>query len=510
MATSYEPYGSIPEMDALVDSTSLDDWLKAAEAGYGLEKLIQKDNGVLHSAIAEQNYGFNILKSSPDEVVRSIVAKHCPESMLEDMKSDSSFIVRDVILNERQYDVEWFANKDPDKDLRADAQKILDERNAHQALINHGKELIEEEIANHPDGYDIYFNYDDNIGEERLLRDYEEYCERISTPDEPYSLENMLYTSVYEDWNLYDREDDELDYFYEHLSNDDKEAVDAYISELGYDNIIETVNNEYGSVGVKFDLNDIMGEYKVNLMFGTGTEKNLDMGSIYNMFRGYNSETKKDFETFQDYAEGIATENSDSLVARFDNALTYLIIQQGHTVAEVAEDFYAYSKSNTHISESPFVQSIVNEMVEFDYSMQELTALIKISTVDDLAVLESAARGRGDITLSQDTMMGIYNEWNGSGSCLEIELEKPLTIPARMVRNVQIENATHQLHPYEYTVDETYGLVGSCWKGQASLDESKESLVLSNSDFVKIASEIQDRAETGKTEDKTREEHAER
>ena len=63
MATSFEPYGSIPEMDALVDSTSLDDWLKAADAGYGLEKLILKDNGVLHSAIAEQNYGFNILKS---------------------------------------------------------------------------------------------------------------------------------------------------------------------------------------------------------------------------------------------------------------------------------------------------------------------------------------------------------------------------------------------------------------------------------------------------------------
>ena len=510
MATSFEPYGSIPEMDALVDSTSLDDWLKAADAGYGLEKLILKDNGVLHSAIAEQNYGFNILKSSPDEVVRSIVAKHCPESMLEDMKSDSSFIVRDVILNERQYDVEWFANNDPDKDLRTDAQKILDERNAHQALINHGKELIDEEITSHPDGYDIYFNYNDTMSEECILKAYESYCEQLSTPDEPYSLENMLYNSIYEDWDLFTREDDCLDYFYDHLSSDDRAAVDAYTEELDYSDFKDLISNEYGSVGVKFDLNDTMGDYKVNLMFGTGPEKNTDMGSIHDMFIGYNKETNEDYITFQEYADGIAKEAPDELINRFDNAMSYLIIQQGHTVAEVAEDFYAYSNCKTHISESPFVQSIVNEMVEFDYSMQELTALIKISTVDDLAVLESAARGRGDITLSQDTVIGLYNEWEGAGSLLEIELEKPLTIPSRMVRNVQIEKATHQMHPSEYTVGETCDLIGSCWKGQASLDDSKEAVYLSRDDFINIATEIHEKTKNHQTKDNLRDVHTER
>jgi len=66
-------------------------------------------------------------------------------------------------------------------------------------------------------------------------------------------------------------------------------------------------------------------------------------------------------------------------------------------------------------------------------------------------------------------MLGIYNSWNGSGSLLEIELEKPLTLSSKDIFKIQIEGSRYC---YEYTVDQTYGLIGSCWK-PVSLTENK-------------------------------------
>lgn len=120
--------------------------------------------------------------------------------------------------------------------------------------------------------------------------------------------------------------------------------------------------------------------------------------------------------------------------------------------------------------ENEFVKSIVDELDEFpSYSMAETTALVTLNK-EGLQVLDQIAKGEGDITFSKDTMIGLYNEWQGAGSQLEIQLEKPLTVPADMVKNVQIEGQKSD-YTHGYTVNDTYGLIGECWKGEISKSE---------------------------------------
>jgi hypothetical protein len=66
-------------------------------------------------------------------------------------------------------------------------------------------------------------------------------------------------------------------------------------------------------------------------------------------------------------------------------------------------------------------------------------------------------------------MIGIYNPWNGSGSVLEIELEKDLVFTTDMIRDIQIEGVKPD---FEWTVDNTYGLIGSCWKAPKSIEDA--------------------------------------
>ena len=57
--------------------------------------------------------------------------------------------------------------------------------------------------------------------------------------------------------------------------------------------------------------------------------------------------------------------------------------------------------------------------------------------------------------------MGIFNQWSGCGGVLDILLEKDAVMPLSMIRGFQIEG---QSDPEGYTVNDVYGLVGSCWK----------------------------------------------
>lgn len=56
--------------------------------------------------------------------------------------------------------------------------------------------------------------------------------------------------------------------------------------------------------------------------------------------------------------------------------------------------------------------------------------------------------------------MGIFNQWSGCGGMLDIRLEKDAVLPLSMVRGFQVEG---QPDPDGYTVNDTYGLVGSAW-----------------------------------------------
>ncbi|MEE5994120.1 MAG: hypothetical protein V3G42_12920 [Oscillospiraceae bacterium] len=162
------------------------------------------------------------------------------------------------------------------------------------------------------------------------------------------------------------------------------------------------------------------------------------------------------------YADNI--ESEEVLQKVNDNALAYLIEQQGYTVKEVVEAF----KSEEKVSDSKFINSVVAEASNYFGYMGELTLLASVSGKDTTDLLEAIAKGKGSIEISSydknpEINLGIFNEWAGCGSLLELYLEKNVLIPTSMIRNLQVEHAGKDLN-HGTTVDKTYGLIGSAWQ----------------------------------------------
>lgn len=322
-------------------------------------------------------------------------------------------------------------------------------------------EILQQEVKDNPDGYKMYFSYDEKIASDTIAEAFNDYKEMVQNAEqngtEPdYStFSDYLNQTVCEKWNMFEAQEETLESSFKYgKSQEQLQTVEDYLDRNNM-TLSEALERE-GFAGVTYDLKDIVGEYKMNVMLTTPVEQNFDMGSIASMF------SEHDAEWVNKRLEDMTAKEQEK---HFDNALTYVVYQQGHTLSEVAKAYY----ENKPI-ENEFVKSIVDELDEFpSYSMAETTALVTLNK-EGLQVLDQIAKGEGDITFSKDTMIGLYNEWQGTGSQLEIQLEKPLTVPADMVRNVQIEGQKSD-YTHGYTVNDTYGLIGECWKGEISKSE---------------------------------------
>lgn len=308
-------------------------------------------------------------------------------------------------------------------------------------------------------------SYDDKISADTILEAFNEYCDMVKSgnaEDFP-TFENYLYEQVYDIASV----DYEEDYLVSEIERSLSSApLDVRIEyqKIKYEG---TSNYEIlergGYEGTEIALKEFLSyDYKLNLMFATEQERNYDMSSIVEAFR----------------AEYITTESTmlnDDLEfnAVNDNALTYLVHQQGYEIKDVYN-----SMCEQHEHHSGFVNSVVSEIADNYYNgMSEVTVLTSADGENLLAVLDNIAHGRGYITLSANTEIGLYNEWSGAGSALEISLEKPAVFSADMVRNVQFEDASQNLNR-GYTVNDTYGLIGSVWtKGKIGVTSEEPVLV---------------------------------
>lgn len=120
--------------------------------------------------------------------------------------------------------------------------------------------------------------------------------------------------------------------------------------------------------------------------------------------------------------------------------------------------------------EDKFLKSTLREICELpiDY-MRSLTFLTRM-TIEHYYNIKSG--NFNFITFNKNTMCGLFDCWNGSGSLLEIELNKDVKINKKNIYQVQLEyNGRSKKKPFiGYTVDEVYGLVGSCWDGNYCLN----------------------------------------
>lgn len=192
-----------------------------------------------------------------------------------------------------------------------------------------------------------------------------------------------------------------------------------------------------GYEGIDANVEDLLSNssFNVNVFFATEAERNFDMSSIVNAFGN-------------DYREP-RLEDVDA--EDLDNALSYLVNQQGHSIAEVYGN-----------ADNAFIRSVREEINEnSSEAMSELCALVRMDGQQMLDFIEKRNEAKDSLVLPKDyATVGIFNQWAGCGGMLDIRLEKDAVLPLSMVRGFQVEG---QPDPDGYTVNETYGLVGSAW-----------------------------------------------
>ncbi len=212
---------------------------------------------------------------------------------------------------------------------------------------------------------------------------------------------------------------------------------------------------------------EYIGNCRMNLILATENEQNQVFGSISDFYLQ---------SSFEDMAEWNQQEFDESA----DNALTYLIHQQEHTVEEV------FTVCDSRETDSDFVGTLIDEMDNAPEMMPQVAVLVSASGEELLDLLDCIAKKDGNLEVTEETKIGLFDSWIGVISGLEIQLERNLIIPADIVQNFQIEGAGTENR--NFTVREVYGLRDSTWEsGSISVTDKEPELVAEDMSAVREA-----------------------
>ena len=295
---------------------------------------------------------------------------------------------------------------------------------------------LRDEIEKHCNSegrYEAYWDYNDSITPDQLFNAMEHF-ER----DGYASPLAYLEVSLVEDYYFTTPMEEAL---LTAISQDAKSAPDGLGKHWDESDDIWGDLEAAGYQGIDANVEDLLSNssFNVNVFFATEAEENFDMGSIVHAFGN-------------DYREP-RLEDVDA--EDLDNALSYLVNQQGHSIAEVYGN-----------GDNAFIRSVREEIDEnSSEAMSELCALVRMDGQQMLDFIEKQHEATDSLVLPKDyATMGIFNQWSGCGGMLDIQLEKDAVLPLSMVREFQIEGVRGDTNLWGgYTVDEVYGLVGSAW-----------------------------------------------
>ena len=122
-------------------------------------------------------------------------------------------------------------------------------------------------------------------------------------------------------------------------------------------------------------------------------------------------------------------------------------------------------------TESKFVNSCISELENATCYMTALTFLVQMdlnTAIDILEKQREALKNKvyneyhpnevkglplGYITLDSDVTCGLFDNWNGGGSNLDITLEKDVKLPLHLIDRIETDDY----------IQKVYGLCSSCW-----------------------------------------------
>ncbi len=153
-----------------------------------------------------------------------------------------------------------------------------------------------------------------------------------------------------------------------------------------------------------------------------------------------------------------------------ESSLLWLARQQGYRKSELKKTLAGCGNT-----QSSLLKSIYVETQNCSSHMNALVFLVKM-TLEEYFNLRDAIdkekkrnesyylaqrTGRGYLVLARDTTCGLYDSWNGSGSVLEIKLEKDVRLPFRCIASADHDGC------HGYGIREIYGCGSELWSDNA-------------------------------------------
>ena len=267
------------------------------------------------------------------------------------------------------------------------------------------------------------------------------------------------------------------------IINAPNQEIKSYIEDIEYSDLFEDLE-QCGYNGVDMNIDDLLENTSVyvNILFGTEKERDFDMGSIVTAYGN-------------DYQIPFINWNMEGEEDYLDNALTYLIHQQGYKVDEFYNRTLAARLDKIN-KDSNFMLGLSNDISNnSSEAMSELGVYVKLAGKEITEFCDKLQSGKEYLIVNKDTNIGIFNEWSGTCGYPDNYLEKDFIVPINMIRNVQIEGASKNTL-YGYTINDVCGMMGDFWNSHA-LSYTDEAPELVEEDFTAVIKEYTDLIEGG-------------
>lgn len=336
------------------------------------------------------------------------------------------------------------------------------EKNTYLAYL---KKAVKE-YCNENGCIEAYWDYRDEASKD-TIQDYINNV--IGGVNDVSSLKNIIVEELSTYYDVFDEYELALTQYL--IDNAPNNEIKDYIEQMDNSSLFDDLY-DCGYNGVDYNIDQLLSytTIKVNILFGTDKERDYDMGSIVTAFGN-------DYQTpFKNWN----LDNND--VDKLDNAMTYLIHQQGHTVKEVYDCLILNKDTN-----NTFIKDICTDITNnSSEAMSELGVYISLNGRRISDFCDKLQKGNGYIVVDKDTNIGIFNEWSGTCGYPDNYLEKDFVVPVSMIRNIQIEGAKRK---YEYTIDDVCGLAGEFWNENA-LSYTATAPELVQEDLINTINEI--------------------
>ena len=281
--------------------------------------------------------------------------------------------------------------------------------------------------------YTYYADYNDELSAEQVA----EILESDSPLETFYEKLNEFY------YGSYDYASNELkDGFKDYLKSHNAEVSEEELEDRFYDMLMDYVN-------FTPDYNHFLEQdFKCRIGIDTG-DGNYDYTlnpSYYNGNIGANPEGEE---------KGIDKPAS----------LVWLAETQGYSLEQLREALAEGDVENPQ----GFLQSVRQEAQNMSSHMAQLVFLCTAS----LSELLNWNTDKTALSIPRDIDCGLFDKWNGGGSVLEIQLEKPITIPAEYIQEFTPDVSAH----YTYGVDDVYGLTAECYRARVKQETGTQETI---------------------------------